>query len=96
MPQITLTEEQARALAESPPEMIELRDPQGKVLASVPSPALQDLLETVKRRRAANEPRVPAHKVQAMLQQLDAAHRNGMDEEGLRLLAERLQAEARG
>jgi hypothetical protein len=95
MPDITLTEEQARTFAESPPDMIELRDPQGKVLASVQSPALRAILDLIKRRRESGERGVPSHKVQDMLRQLHEAERNGMDDAGLRALADRILEEHR-
>ncbi len=93
MPHIILTDEQARTFAQAPPEMIELRDPEGKILGTVQSPALRELLDRVTRSRATNERGIPSHKVQEMLRRLDDARCNGMDDAGLRALADRILEE---
>jgi hypothetical protein len=95
MSHITLTEEQARIVAQSPGP-IEVRDPHGKLLASLPPPCEQEIFAEVKRRLASDQPRYPSHVVQARLRKIaEAVEREGLDEAGVLALLERLRAEDR-
>ncbi len=94
MPQIILTEEQARVL-EGTSESVEVRDPHGRILAFL-RPLDPDLVETIlecKRRLASSEPRISSEQVQAHLRKLEEIRqREGMDREKMLDLLRRLRA----
>jgi hypothetical protein len=73
MAHIVLTEEQAKALAETR-ETVEVRDAQGQVLALLQSlePQEVEALHRLRKRRASgsSEPTIPSARVQAMLRKL--------------------------
>jgi ERCC4-related helicase len=63
--------------------MVEIRDATGRVVASIPAPSEQEIVERIKRERNANRSRFPA---QAIRQQ------EGMDQARMRELLRRMRA----
>jgi hypothetical protein len=93
MPHIVLTEEQARVLRQTT-LAIELRDEQGRVLARVPPPTEEEIIERIKWNRDANLPRYSARDVQARLRRLEEiSQQEDLDEAGVRELLRRMRAE---
>jgi ACT domain-containing protein len=93
MPQIILTDEQARILQEAK-EAVEVRDPQGRILSFLQPMDSHDA-EVVSRHRTRNQPRetIPAAKVQAHMRRLEEIRQSeGMDEAKMRDLLRRMQA----
>ena len=92
MPHIVLTEEQARVLRETT-LAVELRDEQGRVLARVPPPSEEEIIERVKQNREANLPRYSAAEVEARLRRLEEISRERqLDEATVRDLLRRMRA----
>jgi hypothetical protein len=95
MPHIVLTEEQARVLQQTT-LAVEFRDEQGRVLARIPPPTEEEIIERIKRNRGANLPRSPARDVHAHLQRLEEISRHEpLDEAKVRELIRRMRAEER-
>jgi hypothetical protein len=92
VPQIILNADQRRVLEESSTP-IDLCDEAGRVLARIPAPSEDQIIERVRRDRAANVPRYPAEQVQARLRRLEEIRQQeGMDEAKSRDLLRRLRA----
>jgi hypothetical protein len=95
MPQIVLTEEQARTLAEAQGP-VEVLDPQGKPVASLQRFDAHDIeaIERYKRNRGKpRPPGIPSERVQAFLRKLhEIADREGIDEAKVRELLRRVRA----
>ncbi len=94
MPQITLTEEQSRIIAEAT-DPIEIRDVGGRLLTHlVPvSPEVQEILERHRQRQGDRPRGIPSEQVQAHLRRLaEIRERQGMDEGQMRELLRRMQA----
>ncbi len=86
MPQIILTDEQARILREAN-ETVEVRDPLGRILSFLQPMDPLDAEAVSRHRSRRNQTRetVPAAKVQAHLRRLDEiAQAEGMDEAKMR------------
>jgi hypothetical protein len=93
MPHIVLTEEQARVLQQST-LAVELRDEQGRVLARVPPPTEEEIIERIKRNRNGNLPRYPAREVQSRLRRLEEiSQQEELDEGRAKELIRRMRAE---
>ena len=92
MAQIVLTADQVRIL-ELATIAVELRDESGRVLARVPAPSEEQIIERIKRARSANAPRYPAEEVENRLRWLEAIRqREGMDEAKMHELLHRMRA----
>ena len=94
MPQIILTDEQARILREAK-EAVEVRDPLGRILSFLQPMDSLDAEAVARHRNTRNQPRetVPAAKVQAHLRRLEEIRQaEGMDEVKMRDLLGRMQA----
>ena|SRR5712691_231389 len=94
MPYIVLTEEQARVMTESQ-QNVEVRDPQGRVLAFLAplDPTLAETIRECQRRHATPGPRIPAEDVQAHLRRLEEIRqREGMDRDKMLDLLRRMRA----
>ncbi|HKI37678.1 MAG TPA: hypothetical protein VKA46_37850 [Gemmataceae bacterium] len=78
MPQIVLTEEQARLVAQAATG-VEVRDPQGQVLGFLKpyEPGEAEIIAECKRRLAQPGPRIPGTRVTAMMQKLQELHDKG-------------------
>jgi hypothetical protein len=78
MPEIVLTEEQARILSESGGP-VEARDPHGQALGLFKpyEPGEAEIIAECKRRLAQPGPRIPAARVMAMMQRLQELHDRG-------------------
>jgi hypothetical protein len=93
MPHIVMTEEQARIL-EQTTLAVELRDEQGRILARVPPPTEEEIIERIKRNRGTSLPRYSAHDVHARLQRLEEiSQHETVDEARARELIRRMRAE---
>jgi hypothetical protein len=93
MPHIVLTEEQARVLQQTT-LAVELRDDQGRVLARVPPPSEEEIIERVKGNRDAGLPRYSAQDVHSRLRKLEEiSQREPLDEARARELLRRMRAE---
>ncbi len=82
MPQIVLTDEQARILQEAK-EAVEVRDPLGRILSFLQPMDSLDAEAVSRFRRTRDQPRetIPAAKVQAQLRRLEEIRQGeGMDE----------------
>jgi hypothetical protein len=92
MPHIVLNAEQAR-IVERATTSVEIFDEQGRILAQIPAPSEDELIERIKRDRAAEVPRFPAEQVEARLRRLEAIRQQeGMDENKMRDLLRRMRA----
>ena len=94
MPQIVLTEEQARLVTEAS-ESVEVRDPRGQLVALLKplDPALAETILECLRRRARPGPRIPAEQVEAHLRKLEEIRqREGMDKAKMLDLLRRMRA----
>jgi hypothetical protein len=74
MAHIILTAEQLQVL-ESATSAVEVRDEAGRVVARIPSPSEQEILERIERNRTSNVARFPADQVEQRLQRLDEIRR---------------------
>jgi hypothetical protein len=93
MPHIVLTEEQARVLQQST-LAVELRDEQGPVLARVPPPTEEQIIERIKQNRNDKFPRYPAREVQARLRRLEEiSQQEEVDEVRAKELIRRMRTE---
>jgi hypothetical protein len=73
--------------------MVEIRDATGRVVASIPAPSEQEIVERIKRERNANRSRFPAQEVERRLQRLEAIRQQeGMDQARMRELLRRMRA----
>jgi hypothetical protein len=91
MPQIVLTDEQARVLLAAT-EPVELRDERGTLLARI-SPPVEEVIVEARQRQAAEQRRVPAAQVQALLARLaEMRKQEEMDETKLHQLLARFRA----
>lgn len=92
MTQIVLTADQVLAF-EQATTAIEFRDETGRVLARIPAPSEERVLEQLRRDRGPNVPRYPAEQVEARLAKLEEIRqREGMDEAKMRELLRRMRA----
>jgi hypothetical protein len=94
MPQIVLTEEQARVVGAST-ESVEVLDPQGRIVAFLKplDPALGEVIRECMRRLASSAPRIPSELVQAHLRTLEEIRqREGMDRDKMLDLLRRMRA----
>jgi hypothetical protein len=83
MPQIVLTDEQARVLADAT-ETVELRNPEGHLIARLTVP-FEDEIAEARRRLASSQPRWSSAQVQGLLSRLqEIRDAEGMDEAKLR------------
>jgi hypothetical protein len=93
---ITLTPEQARAVANAPGP-VEIRDPDGKVLACIPAPSDAEMIERAKRSRASGKPCSPSATVFARMERIaQAVQQDELDLVGVQALLDRLRAEDQG
>jgi hypothetical protein len=94
MPQITLSEEQARVVAEAT-ESVQVFDPQGRLLTFLKplDPKLAETILECKRRQASPVPGVPSDQVQAHLRRLaEIRQQEGMDRDKMLDLLHRMRA----
>jgi hypothetical protein len=94
VPHITLTEEQARVLAEAG-EAVEVRDPSGRVVSFLSrfDPGDVEAILRHRRRKDANVPGVPSAAVQAHLRRLEEiSQREPLDEARMLDLLRRMRA----
>src|SRR5437588_6833140 len=96
MPEIILTEEQARVVAGAS-GTVEVRDPHGQLLAFLQPlhPKEVEAILRVRQRRASGktEPGIPSARVQAMLRKLEEIdRREGITEEKMKEVLRRLRA----
>lgn len=94
MPYIILTQEQAQSLAgvKGP---VDVRDPQGRPVASLRILDADDLEAIERHRRNRGKPKslIPSARVQAFLRKLhEIAERNGIDEATVKDLLQRIRA----
>lgn len=77
---IVLTEEQTKIVVQAT-EPIEVRNPQGTIIARIPPSEEAEAVLKALRSRASSEPRYSGEKVQALLAKLtEIRKREGMDE----------------
>jgi hypothetical protein len=97
MPEIVLTAEQARLVAESPTP-VPVRDPQGNLLGHLEPPLTPERIAELKRRARAPGPRYTGAQVQARLQALEAEWQRtgGFDEAYMREFLRRLNEQDPG
>jgi len=96
MPHIVLNEEQLRVIFQSG-EVVEVRDPEGNVLAHIHPRLSQAEIDEIKRRLASNQRRFTSQQVRAHFQALEEAiNRDGLDEAQAMALLKRLQAGEKG
>jgi hypothetical protein len=94
MPQIVLTDQQARILQEAN-EPVEVRDSLGRIVSFLQPMDALDAEAIARHRSTRNEPRqtIPAAKVQAHLRRLEEIRQaEGMDDAKMRDLLRRMQA----
>jgi hypothetical protein len=94
MPQIVLTEEQARVVAAST-ESVEVIDPDGRIVSFLTplDPRLAETIKECQRRHASSEPRIPSEQVQAHLRKLEEIRQcEGLDRDKMLELLRRLRA----
>lgn len=92
MTQIVLTPDQARALQQAT-TVVELRDDAGQVLARIPPPSEDQILERIRRDKSERVACYPAEQVEARLRKLEEIRqREGMDEAKMRELMRRMRA----
>jgi hypothetical protein len=92
MAHITLNAEQVQVLARAT-TMVEVRDEAGAVVARIPPPSEQEIVERIKRERNADTARFPAEQVEQRLQRLEAIRqKEGMDQARMRELLRRMRA----
>jgi hypothetical protein len=94
MPEIILTEEQARIIAGARGP-VEVRGPQGELFASIEllDPGDIEAIERYKRNRSKRQPGIPSAQVQAFLRKLqEIADREGIDEAKAQDLLRRVRA----
>lgn len=95
MPQITLTEEQTRIVAEAT-DAIEIRDAGGRLLTQIVplTPEDHQVLDRHRQRQGTHQQGIPSDQVQAHLRRLsEIREREGLDEPRMRELLRRMQAE---
>jgi hypothetical protein len=93
MPHIVLTEEQAKILQQTT-LAVEIRDEQGRVLARIPPPTEEEIIERIKRNRGADLPRSPGRNIHARLQKLEEmSQHESLDEARVRELLRQMRAE---
>jgi hypothetical protein len=93
MNHIVLDEEQARILVQTS-EPVEVRNRYGTVLGHIQLSEEARIIALIKQRRASPGKKVPAHKVEEMLQMLDQAAQQGATRQELEELSKRLIDEA--
>jgi hypothetical protein len=71
MSRIILTKEQANAY--SPAELVEICDPQGRVIASIPPKLTPDEWEQIQKSRAYTGPGISSDQIHQMLEALEQA-----------------------
>ncbi len=92
MTQIVLTADQVRVLQEAT-TVVELRDEAGRVLAHIPAPSEEQILERIRRDKGAKVASFPAEQVEARLRRLEEIRqREGMDETKMHELLRRMRA----
>jgi pyruvate/oxaloacetate carboxyltransferase len=92
MAHIILNAEQVQVL-EGATTAVEIRDPNGRVVAHVPAPTEQEIVERIQRERNAHSARFPADQVERRLQRLEAIRQQeGMDQARMRELLRRMRA----
>jgi hypothetical protein len=92
MAHITLNAEQVQILARAT-TMVEVRDEAGEVVARIPPPSEQEIVERIFRERDANPARFPAEQVEQRLRRLEAIRQaEGMDQARMRDLLRRMRA----
>jgi len=92
MPHIVLTPAQARVI-EQTTLVVELRDEQGRILARIPPPSEQEIIERIKRNHREDQPRYAAADVQSRLARLqEIAQTEELDEARVKDLLHRMRA----
>jgi hypothetical protein len=92
MPHIILSAEQVEVLARAT-TMVEARDEEGRIVARIPAPSEQEIVERIKRERNTNTARFPAEQVEQRLRRLEAIRQEeGMDQARMRDLLRRMRA----
>jgi len=92
MAQIILNADQVRVL-EQATTPVEVRDETGRVLLRIPAPSEEQILERIRRDRAADVPRYRSEQVEARLRRLEEIRQHeGMDEAKMRDLLRRMRA----
>jgi hypothetical protein len=95
MRRIVLSEEQARLLSLT--EDVEICDPQGRVITSIPAELTAEQYARIKRAREQNGPRVSSEQVRQMLRALEEAwEREGPFDEARALEIAKQVREGRG
>ncbi len=90
MPSIVLTEDQAHVLRQTT-LAIELRDAQGRILARVPPPTEEEIIERIKGNRGEDLPRYSAQDVHARLLKLEeVAEQEELDESTVKEIFRRM------
>jgi hypothetical protein len=94
MVQVVLTEEQARLLEQKACESVQLCDPTGRVVRTVPPKYTAEQIAEFKRRAASPGPWYTGQQVQARLQALQEEwdRTGGFDEDYMREFLDRLNA----